>query len=388
MIAILSAFLIFLPSCKVAEKALNKGDYDKTIDLCVNKLSKNKNKPDKVLLLEQAFRKANKRDLDRIAFLNKDGQPERHQAVLDLYYQISRRQNKIMPLLPLYLESPKRVANFDMVATNEAIVSTRKNVAEFLYVKSNKLMTEGDKMDARRAYGLLKELKTIYPGFRDVDTQIDRAINLGTNHVLVQTHNSTGSPLPPQIEQNLRKISLSNLNQQWLSFYTNKGNRAYDYDVKININRIEITPEQLTERLFKAEKEVKDGWQYAKDKSGRVLVDSLGKKIKEDVYRMVFADVVQVQQQKRGTIHASVDVLDTSSRQLIGSYPVSSNADFSNVFATFHGNPDALDCDTQELTNNRFSPFPSNEELAVQASQGLKQSLLDLVRENRRLLLD
>jgi len=118
------------------------------------------------------------------------------------------------------------------------------------------------------------------------------------------------------------------------------------------------------------------------------LVDSLGKKIKEDVFRMVFADVVEVQQNKQGTVHASVDVFDTSSRQLIGSYPVSSNAAFTNSFATYHGNREALDCDTEQLTNNRFSPFPSNEELAVQASQGLKQSLNELIRDNRDVLLD
>ncbi len=388
MIAILSAILLFLPSCKVAEKALRKGDYDKTIDLTVSKLHRNQNKSKQVLLLEEAFAKVNKRDLDRIAFLNKEGQPERHQQILDIYYRISKRQNKISPLLPLYIEEPSRQAKFEMINTNEAIVATKKKAAEFLYVKGKKLLAQGDKHDARRAFDLLTELRKMYPSFRDVDTQIHNARVKGTTHVRVKSKNSTGTILPSEIDQNLKRLDLSSLNQQWLSFYTNPGNNAFDYELVINLKRIEVSPEHLTERLYKAEKEIKDGWEYAKTEDGRVMVDSLGKKVKQDLYRMIFADVVEVSQTKQGRLHATIDIINTASRQIVKSYPVSSNADFSNIFATFHGNPQALDCDTEELTKRRFSPFPSSEQLAIQASQGLKASVLDVVVDNKRILLD
>jgi len=127
--------VLVLASCssvKTTEKALNSGNYDKAISLSIEKLAKNKttekNQPH-VLMLQEAFRKATDRDLDRISFLEKEQNPENFETIYTLYQRLNNRQERIKPLLPLRILSSGRNAKFKLVNYSDRILAAKENYA-------------------------------------------------------------------------------------------------------------------------------------------------------------------------------------------------------------------------------------------------------------------
>ncbi|WP_203226889.1 hypothetical protein [Confluentibacter flavum] len=109
---VLSTFIvIFIISCstsKQIEKAVSSGNYDQAISDGIGKLRTNKDKKGKtefIVMLEDAFNKATERDLNTIDYLNKDSNPENYLKIYDMYVGLDNRQERIKPLLPLYINN-------------------------------------------------------------------------------------------------------------------------------------------------------------------------------------------------------------------------------------------------------------------------------------------
>ena len=102
---------VLISSCTNSKKALFSGDYDTTINQAVKKLRNGKKKDKQILLLEEAYAKANARDLNNIAAFKADGNPEKWLKIYYAYKDIQHRQNKVIPLLPLFIRSENRKAN-------------------------------------------------------------------------------------------------------------------------------------------------------------------------------------------------------------------------------------------------------------------------------------
>src|SRR5690554_4704960 len=99
------SLLLFIFGCsgvKKANKALYSGDYEKAIEVAVNRLQKNKTKKadqEHIAILENAFAKMQTSYTERISFLEKDFNVDTRE-IYNLYLRLDRAQNKIKPLLP------------------------------------------------------------------------------------------------------------------------------------------------------------------------------------------------------------------------------------------------------------------------------------------------
>ena len=122
----LSLVLIFGSGCKVAEKEFRKGNYDEAIDICVKKLIDNPDKAEYILILEEAFYRANGEDLAMIEMLNKEGRPDRWEEIYHIYESVHRRQNKIQPLMPIYLGTEERDAEFKFVNAVDGLNTAKR----------------------------------------------------------------------------------------------------------------------------------------------------------------------------------------------------------------------------------------------------------------------
>ncbi len=380
-------------ACNNSQKALYRGDYDKAISQSVKKLRKNKQKDKHIIILEDAYNKANARDLGQIEYLKTEGSPNNWMDIFGLYSTIDARQNLVRPLLPLRMQSPSRKANLPMNNYNEEMVSAKQRAAEFLYANANKALNSKNKEQARAAYEDLKTVKKMFPTFKDVDSKINQARAVGMNNVLVKLKNHTGMPLPPEFEKEIIRLNTSNLNRKWVNYDTNpNSNVAYDYDIIINLQQVEISPESLRERVYNRIRHQKDGWIYSKNDDGSYKVDSEGNKLKVQKVVQLSCEVIEVEQHKVATIGGSVDYFNRNTRQMLGSYPIASDAVFVNHYAVVHGNPDALDTDKKEdkllisLSHNRPAPFPDDFALMMQASNTLKEAVDDVIRDHKRLV--
>ncbi|WP_425658757.1 hypothetical protein [Tenacibaculum ascidiaceicola] len=384
--------VLVLTSCssvKTTEKALNSGNYDKAISLSIEKLAKNKakekNQPH-VLMLQEAFRKATDRDLDRISFLEKEQNPENFETIYTLYQRLKNRQERIKPLLPLRILSSGRNAKFKLVNYTDRILTAKENYAGYLYENGVALLNEGDrnKINYRRAFDELRHLDKISPNYRDTRNLIEEAHAKGIDYVHVSVRNRTDQIIPRRLERDLLAIDTYGLNDLWTQYHAKRDrNIRYDFDLELDFRDIIISPEQVHEKEVIKERRIKDGFKYLRDNNGNYVKDSLGNKIKVDKFKRVRCTFYQFTQFKSSKVTGVVKYIDNRTNQLLQRFPIQSEFVFEHIYADYDGDRRALDKSFIDLLDETSVEFPSNEQMVYDTGTDLKQKLKHIITRNK-----
>ena len=381
-------FLIF-SSCgvKTTQSLLSDGNYDAAIDRAVEALKTKKDskgKQDYVYLLEEAFAKAKDRDLRDLEMMTKEANPANSERIYNTYLQLNNRQEKIRPLLPLQLLKLGKNANFPFDNYSDQIVSSRNALSKFLYEKSSILLKSNNKMDFRQAYDNFFYLESINPGYKNVKKLMDEAQFKGTDFVDIYAKNETKMVIPKQLQDDLLDIKTYGLNDKWTVYHNvRQKNIKYDYSLIVNFVQINISPEQIKEKEFIKEKQVKDGVKTLLDSRGRPVKDSLGKEIKVDNYRMLRANIYEFRQFKSCQVTAKVDFVDLKTNQLAQTFPLTSEYIFENIYSTYKGDRNACEDNYMNYFNKRAVPFPNNEQMVFDTGEDLKARLKDIIVRNK-----
>jgi hypothetical protein len=385
---LLSFILLFILSCgvKKTQNLLSEGDYDSAIDRAIDGLRSNKNakgKQDYVYLLEEAFAKAKERDLRNLDLLSKDGNPSKYEAIYNSYLKMNGRQDKIRPLLPLPLLARNRDAIFPFDNYNDKIISSRNTLSKYLYDNSKLLMLTKDKLVFRRVYDDLNYLNQINPNYKDVNQLMDEAQFKGTDFITVALKNETNMVIPTALQNDLLDFSTYGMNDKWTVYHTKKEKDiSYDYGLIVNFRTISISPEQIKEKEFYKEKQIKDGVKSLVDSNGNVVKDSIGNAIKVDNLKTVNIRIFEFNQYKACQVIAKVDYINLQNSQLVESFPINSEFIFQNSFSTFRGDKRASEAEYYPYFDRRRLAFPSNEQMVFDTGEDLKIKLKNIVRNN------
>lgn len=385
-VLLLSTILV-LAACggvKKTQEALNTGNYVTAMNKAIKNLADNKTKKgnqEYITLLEEAFAKNTDREQQEIAFLQNDGNPTNLESIYNKYLQLKQIQERIKPLLPLYINDEGRNARFNFVNYDNKILNTKDDLSEHLYESATGLLANAKyKADFRAAYDDLKYLQEINPGYRETVAKMDEAYNKGLEYVRVEIGNETEQIIPERLEKELLDFNAFGIDNFWLQYHTNPlKNIKYDYAMNVDFMEINVSPERVNETQIIKEKQIKDGWQYLLDDDGNVVKDSLGNKIKVDKMRTVTCKFFQFTQTKSAQIGAKVSFMDLNSGQEINSYPLSSQFVFEHIFANYQGDKRALEDDLLVFLNAREVPFPTNEQMVYDAGEDLKSRLKGIV---------
>ncbi|MBD3582983.1 hypothetical protein [Flavobacterium selenitireducens] len=384
---LLLAFIL-ISSCamKQTREMVASGDYDSAIDNAVYALRNNKEKKgnqDFVYMLEEAYAKAVERDLREIDAMMKDASPRNLESIFNTYVQLNNRQEKVRPLLPLRKMTEKSEAKFEFRDYSDEIVSSKNALAKYLYDNTKALLATKDKMSYRRAYDDLNYLNQIAPNFKDVPDLMRSAKEKGSDYVNVLAKNESNVIIPKRLETDLLDFSTYGLNDQWTVYHSNKQpNFKYDFGVVLHFRQINISPEQVREREFVKEKEIKVG--RKKKMRGRYpVLDSLGRQVYEDVFKIVKCRVREFTQYKAAQVSAKVDYIDFGNNQLLQTFPISSEFIFQNVYATYRGDKRAIGNDYLPMFNQRPLPFPTNEQMVFDTGEDLKGKLKNVIVRNK-----
>ncbi|MEX0996556.1 MAG: hypothetical protein WDZ45_05880 [Flavobacteriaceae bacterium] len=374
-------------SLKRSQKELNKGNYHAAIDIALKKLQKNKTKKgnqELIPVLEDAFQKGTASTLRRIEFLKKEGDASNNKEILNLYSGLERIQDRLRPLLPLYNIQEGREARFDFNDYSEHLIEAKEEYVAFLYEESRSLMDKNTKLDFRKAHKSLTELQKISPYYKDTDQLLRDARYYGTDYVFVELNNKTNQIIPARMERDLLDFNTYGLDDYWTEFHSlNRRDIDYDFEVMMEFRELLISPERIQERQIPLEREVKDGFTYQVDRSGNYILDSLGNRIKVDRFIIVKGTLFETIQTKALALSGKVDYYDVQRRQLMNSHPLETEFVFENVFATFKGDERVLSDDDKRLLRNRFLPFPSNEQMLIDASEEIKGRLSAILKRNK-----
>ncbi|MBT8244377.1 MAG: hypothetical protein HKP48_08480 [Winogradskyella sp.] len=372
-------------SKKKVERALTSGNYNTAISKAVKQLRTNKDakrKQDYILLLKDAYDKANKRDLQTISELKISKNPEFYKRIYQTYNALVSRQNAVNPLLPLRVNG--REVFFKQKNYNTEISEARENVSDYFYEKGIALLEVDDKFQIREAHSILSYIEDINPNYENTRELMQEAHERGTAHVIVDIKNQTNQVIPRRLEEALLDFDTYGLNQFWTAYHAyKKDGMAYDYAMQLQLAQINISPEQVREREVLRQREVKDGWQYKLDGNGNVIKDSLGNDIKEDKFINARARLFEVEQFKQAEILANVVFTDLKTQERLEQFNIDSGFIFENFYATFRGDRRALTTEDRELVRNRAIPFPTNEQMIFDSGEDLKIRLKNIIADYR-----
>ncbi|CAA9200035.1 hypothetical protein FLA105534_02931 [Flavobacterium bizetiae] len=386
---LLSILFLALWSCgvKTTQSLLSDGNYDAAIDRAVEALrtkKDSKGKQDYVFLLEEAFAKAKDRDLRDLDLMIKEATPTNAERVYNTYLQLNNRQEKIRPLLPLPLLKQGKNATFAFDNYSNQIVSSKIALTKYLYDNASALLKSKNKLDFRKAYDDFAYLESLSPNYKNTKKLMEDAQFKGTDFVDVYAKNETNMVIPKQLQDDLLDFKTYGLNDKWTVYHNlRQKNVTYDYSLVINFRQINISPEQIKEKEFIKERQVKDGVRTLLDSRGRPVKDSLGKEIKVDNYRLLRANVYEFRQFKSCQVTAQVDYIDVKTNQLLQSFPVTSEFIFENIYSTYKGDRSACEDNYMSYFNKRAVPFPNNEQMVFDTGEDLKARLKNIIVSNK-----
>lgn len=388
LLLFLTVITLGCSSVKKTEKALNTGNYDEAITIALNKLSTNKDKKGKqpyILMLEEAFAKVVERDINAVTFLEKENNPANLERIFNTYNTLKNRQERIKPLLPLYIVDKRKNARFDFDNYDQRILSTKEKLSDYLYNNSKNLLSNArGKMDYRKVYDDLVYLDKINPDYRDIKTLIEEAHFKGTDFVRVTMKNRTNMVIPRRLENDLLNFNTYGLNDLWTVYHSKpQRNIKYDYAMELSFREINISPEQIKERELEKERVVKDGWKYLKDKEGNHVLDENGKKIKVDKMVKVRCSYYEITQFKAANVVGNIKYKNLNTKQLIDTFPLSSEYIFQHVYAEVDGDQRAVEDELVSLLNQKAVPFPSNEQMVYDSGEDLKNRLKNIILRYR-----
>jgi hypothetical protein len=386
---ILLLLTLFLFSCgvKKTQSMLSNGDYDGAIERALDGLRTNKNakgNQDYVYLLEEAFVKAKERDLNNLSLLVKEKNPANFEKIYNLYNQLHNRQDRIRGVLPLKLLKENRNAIFPFNDYSNELIASKADLSIYLYDNTKKLLASKNKLVIREAYDDLAYLDKLNPNYKDVLDLMDQAKFKGTDFVLVSTKNETNMVIPSRLQDDLLDFSTFGINDKWTVYHNKKQSDIfYDFSLVVNFREIKISPEQVREKQFVKEKQIKDGTKPLLDDKGVQVKDSEGKPMVVDVMKTISASIYEFTQFKSVQTTAKVEFYDLNTKQLIDTYPLSSEFVFSYIYANYNGDKRACEKDYFQYFDRRAVPFPTNEQMVYDSGEDLKAKLKSIISGNR-----
>lgn len=382
---ILSALaLVLIISCstsKQIEKAVSAGNYDQAISNAVSKLRTNKNKKRKaeyIVMLQEAYYKANKRDSESIAFLNQDNNPENYLKIYNLYVALDNRQERIKPLLPLYVNDKE--VKMSIKNYSSAIIASKDNASLHIYNNATTLLNTNNKLDYRAAYEQFNDIEDINPNYKDVRQLIGLAHQNGIDFVLVEMINDTQKVIPKRLEDDLLNFSTYGVNNLWTVYHnTNDTAVTYDYNMRVNLRQINTSPEQVKERQVIKEKQIADGKKLLLDELGNQVKDSIGNAIEIDNLKTVRCEFYEFRQFKTVQVTGNVEYHNLNTKQLEDAFPVDSQFVFEHIYANASGDRRALENDLLPFLDRHAIPFPTEEQMIYDTGEDLKLKLKQIM---------
>jgi hypothetical protein len=377
LLYILGLFIL-MTGCRSIEKMVDQGEYDEAIIFATEKLAGKKNKKTKHIQgLEEAFAKINQRDMARINYLNGINRPENWDEIFAIASLIEQRQSRISPFLPL-ISKEGYIAQFEFIKTdiikNEAIVGA----ADYHYREGLRslglLETTGKKTYARKAYYQFLEADSRIKNYKDTPELLAQTVELGRVKIFVDVVNQSDAIIPIGFENEVKDITVREMNSLWRSFHINRSEEhTYDYIATLAVTSLDVSPERETIREYRDSKEIKDGWEYKKNKKGKYILDTLGNKIKVDKFITVKAKVTEIQREKVARVIGLLRYTDNNNGELLESKPIDVEAVFIDYASTFRGDRRALSDHNRNRLKNVPLPFPNDLSMIMNASNNLKE---------------
>ncbi len=377
--------VLFILSCNTSKRYLEKRQYDLAVRHTVKKLSRNPDKPKEILVLEEAYPKANAINQERISVLHSEGKPERWDEIFQIYVTLKDRQTLVEKVTPLKIDG--RTVKFEHVDYDKLIKESKTKAAAYYYTHAKKLMDENYKESYRQAYEEFSSAKEYTNIYKDVDSLMTVCQTKGTIYALLVAVNKSPIKMPDPFLINILEQNTSHINSFWVKYDTKNEGKTYDYNVNIIIKKIDVSPDMISERSYVESTKIRDGWENVLDENGKVKKDSLGNEIKVEKYTTVSCTVIESRQNKSAMISGEVEYYENTSKEVTLVRDFKAEHVFENFFAIASGNLAALSSESKIKTLQKAIPYPTEQEMLGATNATLKDVIANLLKDNSTNLL-
>ena len=377
---------IIFSGCASSKKQFSKGNYDAAIEKSIKKLRKNRNDEKEIRILLDSYRIANERNHERIRYLKLEGRADRWDEVFQLYQRLSSRQSLVGTVMPLTLNG--RTVDFQYIDYAPDMIEAQRRAADYYFAHGNRLMQGGQKENYRQAYNEFRRVKQFAGDYPGIDNKIEEARYMGISRVFVSVQNNSYIRFPEEFERDLLAIDLPRLNSEWIEYhaYMPNNNIRYDYFINVNVNNIVVSPNQISQKDSKFSKEVEDGFAYQLDRRGNVMKDSLGNDIKIKKYKTLQCVVVETIQKKSCVINGNIEFVQALQGRMLKREPIRAQSNFEDISSRAIGDIEALPSDVAARTRKPPAPFPTDIDMILMSSEGLKRAIREAIQNNRRYI--
>jgi len=213
---------------------------------------------------------------------------------------------------------------------------------------------------------------------------MQEAHSKGIDYVNVYTKNETNMIIPNRLQNDLLDFSTYGLNDIWTVYHSFKQKGIdYDYGMMISFREIFISPEQIKEKEFVKERQIKDGQKRLLDANGKEVIDSSGKVVMVDNLINTTVRINEYRQFKSCLITAKVDYINFRNNQLLQSFPLISEFVFENIYSNYKGDRRAADDNYNLYFDKRAIAFPTSEQMVYDTGEDLKSKLKNLILRNK-----
>jgi hypothetical protein len=350
---------LILSSCSSTTKNLQRGNYDRVIQKTTKKLMKKPNAKD-AEAMDRAYRLANERDLERVTYLQREDNPDFYEELFARYNTLKNRQSQVRTVTPLTVEG--KTYSYEYVDYDAKIVESKRKAADEFY-KQGKMLLENpkSKMDFRAAhFNLIRADELAGSQYPDIEKMIYDARMNGISRVIVVPVADENAPVTKVDLESLVTFDPSGLKgNDWIEYHFKDmgANVAYDYELVVNINTIEVTPDAETQTRQDYKKKSTKEFEYALDANNNVMKDTAGNDIK--IYKDVEATMIKTHKEKMASIRGEVVVVDKETQKMSMPVPFAAESKFVNDSYDIVGKEEAVPLDLINLAKKPEVPFPS-----------------------------
>ncbi len=360
--------ILLLSSCKSIDKMIESGNYDEALKFGINKLRGEKNKKTKYVKgLEKAYSKLNLQDQNEINHLKLSGKTNSIDRIVDIYHTMEKRQNYIIPLLPLISEdgylAEIKIKDYSVLISEASLAASEKHyVLALKYLKSAK--ENRNKMEARKAYKHFEDTKFYFSDYKESHKLQQEAYELGQSRILVESYTKGSNIAFDHTLDIISQVNTSKLNNKWEKFYVqDNGSTVFNYIATLEVINIVAGRERERIHSYTETNEIINGQIPIKDDEGNLVKDTLGNILYTDKIKEISAYISELEREKIAHMNGKLVIIEAINNIHITTIPINVTHEFRDYSCTYRGDKRALSNPTFKRIKNNCDPFPTDYEI-------------------------
>ena len=361
----------FILLAQSPKKLIEKGEYDKAIETCVDRLENGKGKKTELYAeLKHAYEAASEIDLAQVKTLKASGKPE---IWFDVFMAFNKLQQRYIAISPIQGMLETDQVNINVVDYSMDLEVARQNAAAYLYAHSMSLLKSGGKADAGKAYEELLLLSKLYPDYKDIALQMRRALGGSATLARLEVNNLSGSTLPPDFIADIEQMNLLIREKEYLDYIVKaKPGQHYSLVLAIDISSINVTPGTVNEKEYTTSHKNPESFSESYEDKSKFEED----KKHEDFNKCKIKEIYQI---KTAVIKGKVKYVDAQSGAVMYEVPILARSVFENKTATASGDMYACPPEILEILDNPKRKFPKNGEMITKAGKEFKMLVKSVI---------